>query len=601
MKVQLKPYLAVRRAGTAIRLGNMPPRGIEIDDAPEELDDLLRKLSSPRSAREVAKEMNGAAGVDADGWLDTIDTLIEAGVVGSPIPDDSRYARHLLYFDLLGLNPADVQERLKQSTVAVVGTGGIGSNVATLLAAAGVGRLILTDGDTIEFSNLKRQVLYDESTIGEAKVQAARRRLHAINSEVEISTIEAAASEGMFLKELQHCDAVMVSADSPDEIHKWVDAGARSSGYAYITAGYIEGHGTVGPMVLPGSTACYECMRADSGLLDSVQDDGGNLNAGLQAASYGPLNLIIASMAANETIRLIGGAPCETAGRRILIDSRNYEKTTEDVNRLADCQACGSHEPHVAESTAVVTSSIESVYAENRSTDSINKIVLDDFLHEIAQPQPGQMTFDYGCGSGDQAIRTARAGASVHAFDVSTGMLEQFRGVLQASSDLDVTLTHDLRSVPSNQRFDLIMCTNVLDLIAPGAVEEAVGWMADRLSKDGRLLVTVPHPIKDGARWIRTADGDTWRYEEMRLREYFEEKPIEKHWESAAGDVSLRSLRSYHRTVETYFSLFRTSGLSVNALYEPQPTPETAVAYPEIWAKTSKVPYFLTFDLRSTT
>lgn len=140
LRVQLKPYLYTWRAGSTLRIGNMPPNGVEVEDAPGELDDLIRMLSRPGTIAEVADRLAGRAGIDETGWTQTIQQLIDAGVVGPHIPQTSRYARHFLYFDLLGLDPETAQRQISTSRVAVVGCGGIGSSVATLLTGAGVGR-----------------------------------------------------------------------------------------------------------------------------------------------------------------------------------------------------------------------------------------------------------------------------------------------------------------------------------------------------------------------------------------------------------------------------------------------------------------------------
>ena len=94
-------------------------------------------------------------------------------------PDSPRYSRQI---PLLG---AEGQERLSRSTVAVVGLGGLGSTVSLYLAAAGVGRLVLVDGDRVEDGNLNRQILYDEASIGLPKPFIAARRIRLLNSCVE--------------------------------------------------------------------------------------------------------------------------------------------------------------------------------------------------------------------------------------------------------------------------------------------------------------------------------------------------------------------------------------------------------------------------------
>ena len=93
-----------------------------------------------------------------------------------------RYSRHLLIPDV-GL---EGQQKLKAASVLVIGTGGLGSPVALYLAAAGVGRIGLVDYDVVDFSNLQRQIIHDESRLGDLKVESARDRLKDLNSEIQI-------------------------------------------------------------------------------------------------------------------------------------------------------------------------------------------------------------------------------------------------------------------------------------------------------------------------------------------------------------------------------------------------------------------------------
>ncbi|SKG08172.1 TOMM precursor leader peptide-binding protein [Mycobacteroides abscessus] len=597
-KIQLKPYLNTRRFGTTLRIGHMPPRGIEIEDAPAELDHAVDLLSRPTTRSEASRTLRDLTNIRIEDCVALIDQLIDAGVVGEVIPDDDRYARHLLYYDLLGAEPLEAQRQLKDATVAVVGTGGIGSNVATLLVAAGVGHIIITDGDTVELTNLTRQFLYDESSVGQFKVDAATVRLSAINSEVRVTSFNTAATETLFLERLAGCDVVIVSADSPDEIHEWLDNGARLHGYAYLAAGYIESFGTVGPLVLPGSTACYSCMGSQHEL-DS-EELGPDLNRGLQAASYGALNLLVAAIAANETIRLITGERCETADRRLLIDSRNYSMTSEDFVKSSACAACGTLPPHCRGDSAMRHETLESVYADARSEASINAVVLDEFLHDLARVKTGDKILDFGCGTGDQAFLAAAAGAMVTAYDPSVEMMSTLRSRIETRGD-----SAQIHTVCSEAQaatlgpFDLVMCTNVLDHIDPADIRAVVQWLKDQIAPGGRAIITVPHPIKDGGVWIRDIEGDMWVYREMRLHEYFEEGQIVKHREDMHGDLALRAVKTYHRTIETYTNLFISIGLTISGIYEPRPEPESSSEFPIIWAKTSKVPYFLTFELRS--
>src|SRR6516164_686023 len=109
-----------------------------------------------------------------------------AGTVGLSAGELRRYSRHLIMPEVT----AEGQKRLKAARVLCIGAGGLGSPVALYLAAAGVGRLGIVDFDTVDFSNLQRQVLHGTADVGRLKLESAKDRLTAINPEVQIETFE---------------------------------------------------------------------------------------------------------------------------------------------------------------------------------------------------------------------------------------------------------------------------------------------------------------------------------------------------------------------------------------------------------------------------
>ncbi|MCH7230747.1 hypothetical protein L0U85_07765 [Glycomyces sp. L485] len=117
--LQLKPYLEARRTGGILRIGNMPPRGIELESVPVELDRLLAVLSEPTTVTAAAQAMAGIGEVPAEGWTEGIEQLVDAGVVGDVITDAGKRRRYLEDFnDLSGL--AEFRGQLKQSSGPVV-------------------------------------------------------------------------------------------------------------------------------------------------------------------------------------------------------------------------------------------------------------------------------------------------------------------------------------------------------------------------------------------------------------------------------------------------------------------------------------------------
>lgn len=274
-----------------------------------------------------------------------INDLIENEIVSDDIVDlEDRFSRHMLYFKYVGRESSG-QKLLSNKKVGLIGVGGIGTNVAMILAAAGIGELVLLDADEIEESNLTRQFLYNESSIGQLKVTTAAKKIKELNSSTKVLPVSEHVTDTnhkeLFSKFFSDCDVVVLSADSPAEIHTWINQASLEHGFPYSNAGYIEAMGVVGPLVIPGETACYECFKfiGDEFAGDEKRRNE-NLNEGYQTPSYGPLNSMVSAVQANEIIRYFLGLEARSKGNRLLINSQNYVSLEESFLRKPDCPVC---------------------------------------------------------------------------------------------------------------------------------------------------------------------------------------------------------------------------------------------------------------------
>jgi molybdopterin/thiamine biosynthesis adenylyltransferase len=121
-----------------------------------------------------------------------------------------RYSRHIL-LDGFGV---EAQEKLAASTVLVVGAGGLASGVLPFLASAGVGKLLVADGDTVDLTNLQRQIIHRESSIGHNKASSAKQSLAAINSSIEITAIETRLDAASLARMVETVDLVVDCSQS---------------------------------------------------------------------------------------------------------------------------------------------------------------------------------------------------------------------------------------------------------------------------------------------------------------------------------------------------------------------------------------------------
>jgi molybdopterin/thiamine biosynthesis adenylyltransferase len=325
-------------------VGTLPPNALIIDDPPPYVADLLEFFSVPRELTDGAEFLAEVAGVARADAVRVLRQLVDAKVLTTASHDlAARYSRHALYFDLVSGDGAESTARLRSQSVGLIGLGGIGSNVAMILAAAGVGTLVYADRDRVEIHNLTRQFLYEEADIGQWKVDAATRRLRAVNSEVAVQGIRGSLDSTRLVDEFfTICDVVLLSADSPPEVGAWMNAAALEHGLPYSTAGYIDTFGVIGPLVVPGTTSCYECCRASDRAAQSAELVAArNRNRSYQVPSYGPLNSLVAAIQANEIVRFLLGLDTRTLSRKLLIDSQSYEIVEQQLSRVPDCPACG--------------------------------------------------------------------------------------------------------------------------------------------------------------------------------------------------------------------------------------------------------------------
>ncbi len=242
--------------------------------------------------------------------------------------DRQRYSRHLLLAEI----GEEGQEKLQRSSALIVGVGGLGSPAAMYLAAAGVGRLGLVDFDTVDESNLQRQILYGESVIGERKLDAAWKRLRDMNRNLRIETFNDRLSSRNALPLIEPYDIVLDGTDNFATRYLVNDACVmlrKPNVYASIYR--FDGQVSVfdatrGP--------CYRCIYPDPPPPNVVPScaEGGVL---------GVLPGIVGSLQAAEAIKLITGAGQPLIGRLLLFDALNMTFRTLRIPKNAACKVCG--------------------------------------------------------------------------------------------------------------------------------------------------------------------------------------------------------------------------------------------------------------------
>lgn len=206
---------------------------------------------------------------------------------------------------------AEGQERLRRSSVMVVGAGALGSVSSMYLAAAGVGRLGISDFDVVDISNLTRQLSYGEANVGEPKVTALSERLRSINSEVTVETHPRRLAGGDLMQVLSRYDIVVEASDNPATKYAVTDA-AESLGKPYVIGGIEQYRGQVMSWC-PGRSG-YRAFFPEAAA------DGEYVRC-TEGGVFGPVPGIIASMLSAEAIKIAVGIGEPLYDRMLAIDA----------------------------------------------------------------------------------------------------------------------------------------------------------------------------------------------------------------------------------------------------------------------------------------
>ncbi|NUU22226.1 MAG: ThiF family adenylyltransferase [Streptomycetaceae bacterium] len=327
MKPELMHY---RTRDGSVRIGgSVFGVGAEVDDPDGWLTSLLGLLDGTASPAEVAAKVTARhPDVSEREVADALSALCDAGYVddaGAPVPaqlsarDVERHSRGVSLLRWMDRTPRagawEVQARLHDASVLLVGVGGAGSFAAQALVASGVGRVHCIDPDVVELSNLNRQVLYQESDVGRPKAEAAVARLRGLNSDVRVTGERRGIDGEDDLAALlgPDVDLLVLSADRPRALWSWTNRACLAAGTPWVTGSY-HGPNVVAAMFAPGRGACWECLRAyEEADSDSRLPDGVSLDDVVPSPPLHAVNAVSAGMCgsfiAHAAVAALTGVP----------------------------------------------------------------------------------------------------------------------------------------------------------------------------------------------------------------------------------------------------------------------------------------------------
>lgn len=239
-----------------------------------------------------------------------------------------RYSRQILLPQI----DVDGQLRLKRSRALIVGLGGLGSPVALYLAAAGVGELHLADFDSVDLTNLQRQVLHDTPSVGQSKVDSALARLAALNPEVVLHPLRGALDADSLAAAVAAVDLVLDCSDN-FATREAVNAACVAAGRPLVSGAAIRLEGQLS-VFDPRSedSPCYHCLYGHGSEAELTCSEAGVV---------GPLVGLVGSLQALEALKLLAGFGEPLVGRLLLVDALTSRFRELRVRRDPQCPVCG--------------------------------------------------------------------------------------------------------------------------------------------------------------------------------------------------------------------------------------------------------------------
>jgi molybdopterin/thiamine biosynthesis adenylyltransferase len=240
-----------------------------------------------------------------------------------------RYSRHLLLNEF----GEEAQERLLAAHALVIGAGGLGSPALLYLASSGIGRITVCDGDRVDLTNLQRQVVHRQESIGSPKAASAAATMRAINPEIRIEPLEERAGAERLAQLVRGADVVLDCSDNFATRHA-LNRACVAARKPLVSGAGIRFDGQVAVFDLRrGDAPCYNCLFAE----DTAAEDVRCAVMGV----FAPLVGVIGTLQAMEAIKLVARVGETLAGRLLLFDALASRWHEVRLARDPHCRVCG--------------------------------------------------------------------------------------------------------------------------------------------------------------------------------------------------------------------------------------------------------------------
>lgn len=242
-----------------------------------------------------------------------------------------RYSRHLLLeeIDLAG------QEKLLHAHALVIGAGGLGSAAAPYLAAAGVGSITLMDFDDVELTNLQRQIMHTQTSVGSSKVASGMRFLEALNPSIQVIPLQERANANNLASIMPSVDVVLDCTDN-FATRQLINAACVQHRVTLVSGSALRLDGQLSVFdTKQANSPCYACIFSPDEIVEEI-------NCATMGI-FSPLVGIIGTMQAAQALQVLIGFGNPLIGRLLLWNARNTQIETIQISRNPDCPVCGQH------------------------------------------------------------------------------------------------------------------------------------------------------------------------------------------------------------------------------------------------------------------
>jgi len=243
-----------------------------------------------------------------------------------------RYSRHILLDDI-GI---EGQEKILAAHAIVIGAGGLGSAAAPYLAAAGIGKMTLIDHDTVDLTNLQRQIMHNQNSVGQAKVQSGKAMLLNLNPHVQVNALQEKATAELLDQLLPTASVVLDCSDNFTTRHM-VNTACVKHKVPLVSGAAIKFDGQVTVIdTRQTGTPCYACLFPADQEFNEVQCS--------TMGVFSPLVGIIGSIQAAQALQVIMQIGEPLVGKLLLWDARSSQVDQIALHQRDDCPICSKHQ-----------------------------------------------------------------------------------------------------------------------------------------------------------------------------------------------------------------------------------------------------------------